>query len=389
MTNIAVIGAGYVGMSLAVLLSQSNNVDVLDIDLGKVQKINEKKPTIDDEDIEYFFQNKKLNISATDSPKDAYKNKDFFLIATPTDFNEKTNYFDASSVEMVIKDILKYSNAGLIVIKSTVPIGFTQQMNEKFNTNRVIFSPEFLREGRAIHDNLNPSRIIIGGSHPDIHLFSKMLNKIALKKDIETLFMTSSEAEAVKLFSNTFLAMRVSFFNELDSFAMSKVLSSQNIINGVSLDPRIGSFYNNPSFGYGGYCLPKDTKQLLANYSNIPQELIQAIILANETRKNFLADTILGSGAKIIGVYRLTMKFNSDNFRESAIIDLIKKLSSQGTKILIYEPLLHESEYKGWEVCKEIETFKSKSEIILSNRFDKALEDVHEKVFTRDIFGAN
>tara|TARA_B100000767_G_scaffold227253_1_gene217177 strand:- start:1480 stop:2649 length:1170 start_codon:yes stop_codon:yes gene_type:complete len=389
MTNIAVIGAGYVGMSLALLLSQSNNVDVLDIDLAKVKKINEKKPTIYDEDIEYFFQNKKLNISATDSPKDAYKNKDFFLIATPTDFNEKTNYFDASSVEIVIKDILKYSNTGLIVIKSTVPIGFTQQMNEKFNTNRIIFSPEFLREGRAIHDNLNPSRIIIGGSHPDIHLFSKMLNKIAIKKDMETLFMTSSEAEAVKLFSNTFLAMRVSFFNELDSFAMSKVLSSQNIINGVSLDPRIGSFYNNPSFGYGGYCLPKDTKQLLANYSNIPQDLIQAIISANETRKNFLADAILGSGAKIIGVYRLTMKLNSDNFRESAIIDLINKLSSQGKKILIYEPLLHESQYRGLEVCKEIETFKLKSEIILSNRFDAALADVHEKVFTRDIFGAN
>ena len=389
MTNIAVIGAGYVGMSLALLLSQSNNVDVLDIDLAKVKKINEKKPTIYDEDIEYFFQNKKLNISATDSPKDAYKNKDFFLIATPTDFNEKTNYFDASSVEIVIKDILKYSNTGLIVIKSTVPIGFTQQMNEKFNTNRIIFSPEFLREGRAIHDNLNPSRIIIGGSHPDIHLFSKMLNKIAIKKDMETLFMTSSEAEAVKLFSNTFLAMRVSFFNELDSFAMSKVLSSQNIINGVSLDPRIGSFYNNPSFGYGGYCLPKDTKQLLANYSNIPQDLIQAIISANETRKNFLADAILGSDAKIIGVYRLTMKLNSDNFRESAIIDLINKLSSQGKKILIYEPLLHESEYRGLEVCKEIETFKLKSEIILSNRFDAALADVHEKVFTRDIFGAN
>ncbi len=389
MTNIAVIGAGYVGMSLALLLSQSNNVDVLDIDLAKVKKINEKKPTIYDEDIEYFFQNKKLNISATDSPKDAYKNKDFFLIATPTDFNEKTNYFDASSVEIVIKDILKYSNTGLIVIKSTVPIGFTQQMNEKFNTNRIIFSPEFLREGRAIHDNLNPSRIIIGGSHPDIHLFSKMLNKIAIKKDIETLFMTSSEAEAVKLFSNTFLAMRVSFFNELDSFAMSKVLSSQNIINGVSLDPRIGSFYNNPSFGYGGYCLPKDTKQLLANYSNIPQDLIQAIISANETRKNFLADAILGSGAKIIGVYRLTMKLNSDNFRESAIIDLINKLSSQGKKILIYEPLLHESQYRGLEVCKEIETFKLKSEIILSNRFDAALADVHDKVFTRDIFGAN
>ena len=389
MTNIAVIGAGYVGMSLALLLSQSNNVDVLDIDLAKVKKINEKKPTIYDEDIEYFFQNKKLNISATDSPKDAYKNKDFFLIATPTDFNEKTNYFDASSVEIVIKDILKYSNTGLIVIKSTVPIGFTQQMNEKFNTNRIIFSPEFLREGRAIHDNLNPSRIIIGGSHPDIHLFSKMLNKIAIKKDMETLFMTSSEAEAVKLFSNTFLAMRVSFFNELDSFAMSKVLSSQNIINGVSLDPRIGSFYNNPSFGYGGYCLPKDTKQLLANYSNIPQDLIQAIISANETRKNFLADAILGSGAKIIGVYRLTMKLNSDNFRESAIIDLINKLSSQGKKILIYEPLLHESQYRGLEVCKEIETFKLKSEIILSNRFDAALADVHDKVFTRDIFGAN
>tara|TARA_B100000767_G_scaffold108793_1_gene104258 strand:+ start:34599 stop:35768 length:1170 start_codon:yes stop_codon:yes gene_type:complete len=387
--NIAIIGAGYVGMSLAVLLSQDNIVDVLEIDATKVKKINKKQSTIQDQDIEYFLQNKKLNLSATNLPKSAYKDKDLFLIATPTDFNEKTNYFDASSVEMVIEDILQHSIAGLIVIKSTVPIGFTEQMNAKFNTNRVVFSPEFLREGKAIYDNLNPSRIIIGGSHPDIKLFSKTLNDIAIKKDTDILFMSSSEAEAIKLFSNTYLAMRVSFFNELDSFAMSKNLNSQNIIDGVSLDPRIGSFYNNPSFGYGGYCLPKDAKQLLAHYSNIPQELIQATISANETRKIFLADAVIALDAEVIGVYRLTMKFNSDNFRESATVDLINKVSTQGKKILIYEPLLQESEFSGWEVCKDIQTFKSRSDIILANRVDLELQDVSEKVFTRDIFGIN
>ena len=389
MTNIAVIGAGYVGMSLAILLSQNNNVDVLDIDSVKVKKINQREPIIKDQDIETFLLNTKLRLFATTSPKEAYIGKDFFIIATPTDFNEKTNYFDASSVEGVIGDILKHTKAGLIVIKSTVPIGFTDQMNAKFKTDRVVFSPEFLREGRAIHDNLNPSRIIIGGNHPDLHLFSRILHKISINNDVDILYMSSSEAEAVKLFSNTFLAMRVSFFNELDSFAMGKDLSSKNIIDGVSLDSRIGNFYNNPSFGYGGYCLPKDTKQLLTNYSNTPQELIQAIISANETRKNFLVDTILANHAKVIGIYRLTMKLDSDNFRESAIIDLITKLSDQGVQILIYEPLLQESHFRGWTICKELHDFKLNSEMILSNRADKALEDVQDKFFTRDIFGTN
>ena len=376
-------------MSLAILLSKNNNVDVLDTDAEKINKINQRKPTIKDHDIEDLLENKKLQLSATDSPEQAYKSKDFFIIATPTDFNEDTNNFDTSSVEMVIESILQHANTGLIVIKSTVPIGFTQAMNQKFTTNRIVFSPEFLREGSAIYDNLNPSRIVIGGNHPSMHTFSKVLEEISTNEDVEILLMSSSEAEAVKLFSNTFLALRVSFFNELDSFAMDNNLSPQNIIEGMSLDPRIGSFYNNPSFGYGGYCLPKDTKQLLSNYSNTPQELIKSVISSNETRKDFLTNAILNSGAKVIGVHRLVMKFNSDNFRESAIIDIMTKLSAQGKKILIYEPLLQETEFKGWKICKELKEFKSNAELIISNRFHKELNDVKEKVFTRDIFGQN
>ena len=389
MTKIAVIGAGYVGMSLAVLLSEKNHVDVLDTDPEKVKKINQRKSIIKYDDIELLLKNKKLRLSASDSPAKAYKNKEFFIIATPTDYDENTNQFDTSSVEFVITSILHFTNSGMIVIKSTVPIGFTQSMNKKFNTTRIVFSPEFLREGSAIHDNLNPSRIILGGDHPGILPFSKVLQEICFKQDLKTLLMSSSEAEAVKLFSNTFLAMRVAFFNELDSFSMDKNLHSQKIIEGVSLDPRIGSFYNNPSFGYGGYCLPKDTKQLLSNYGNTPQELIKAIISSNETRKDFLINAILSTGAKVVGIYRLIMKSDSDNFRESAIIDLINKLNAYDIKILIYEPLINESKFKGWEVCKEIEILKSSSDLILSNRVDAELGDVEEKVFTRDIFGRN
>lgn len=389
MINIAVIGAGYVGMSLSILLAENNCVDVLDTDPEKVKKINERKSTIKDDDIEHFLKNKKLRLSASDSPSKTYKNKDFFIIATPTNFDEDSNQFDTSSVEVVIKSILQHTNSGLIVIKSTVPIGFTQSMNKKFNTTRIVFSPEFLREGSAIHDNLNPSRIVLGGDHPSIFLFSTVLQEISTKEDIKILLMSSSEAEAVKLFSNTFLAMRVAFFNELDSFSISNNLKPAKIIEGISLDPRIGSHYNNPSFGYGGYCLPKDTKQLLSNYDNTPQELIKAIISSNETRKEFLTNTILSTGAKVIGVYRLIMKSDSDNFRESATIDLINKLRAHGIKILIYEPLLHEPEHEGSEVCKTIEALKSKSDLILSNRVDAELDDVKEKVFSRDIFREN
>lgn len=376
-------------MSLSILLAENNYVDVLDTDLEKVKKINERKPTIKDNDIEGFLKNKKLRLSASNSPSKTYKNKDFFIIATPTNFDENTNQFDTSSVEVVIKSILQHTNSGLIVIKSTVPIGFTQSMNKKFNTTRIVFSPEFLREGSAIHDNLNPSRIVLGGDHPSIFLFSTVLQEIITKEDVKILLMSSSEAEAVKLFSNTFLAMRVAFFNELDSFSISNNLKPEKIIEGISLDPRIGSHYNNPSFGYGGYCLPKDTKQLLSHYDNTPQELIKAIISSNETRKEFLTNTILSTGVKVIGVYRLIMKSDSDNFRESATIDLINKLRAHGIKILIYEPLLHEPEYEGCEVCKTIEVLKSKSDLILSNRVDTELNDVKEKVFSRDIFRGN
>jgi UDPglucose 6-dehydrogenase len=392
LANIAVIGAGYVGMSLAVLLAKSgHHVNILDIDSLKIKKINQKKSSIDEIEVNNIFQNKKLNLSleATKSPSKAYKNKDFFIVATPTDFNEGSNVFDTSSVEKVVIDILEHSTKGLIVIKSTVPVGFTKDLNKRLNTNRIIFSPEFLREGQAVNDNLHPSRIVIGGDCKESRLFSKILVGISDTKNPKVLFVSSTEAEAIKLFSNTFLAMRVAFFNELDSFALAKSLHSKKIIDGVSLDPRIGRHYNNPSFGYGGYCLPKDTKQLLANYSDIPQELIGAIISANETRKDFLVNHIKLKKIKVVGVYRLIMKEKSKNFRGSAVVDLIKKLSDQGISIIIFEPLIEKSEYLGWKICNDLNDFKLQSQIIISNRRTKELADVKEKIFTRDIFGVN
>lgn len=392
MANIAVIGAGYVGMSLAALLAKSgHSIHIVDIDPIKIKKINEGQSSIDEAEISNILRNEnpKLSIEATELSQTNFKNKDFFIVATPTDFNEVSNYFDTSSVESVINKILKNSNSGLIVIKSTVPVGFTEDLNKRFNTNRIIFSPEFLREGKAIYDNTYPSRIIIGGNCDESVKFSKILNEISNLDSENILFTTSTEAESIKLFSNTFLAMRVAFFNELDSFALAKNLNSKKLIKGISLDPRIGMYYNNPSFGYGGYCLPKDTKQLLANYSDIPQELISAIILANETRKNFLVNYIQSEKQNIIGVYRLTMKEGSTNFRESAILDLIKKLNNEDSRIIIYEPLLNESNYLGCEVCNNLDNFKDRSQIIISNRLSPDLDDVDDKIFTRDIFGKN
>ncbi len=392
MANIAVIGAGYVGMSLAALLAKSgHSIHIVDIDPIKIKKINEGQSSIDEAEISNILQNEKpkLSIEATELSQTNFKNKDFFIVATPTDFNEVSNYFDTSSVESVIDKILKNSNSGLIVIKSTVPVGFTEDLNKRFNTNRIIFSPEFLREGKTIYDNTYPSRIIIGGNCDESVKFSKILNEISNLDSENILFTTSTEAESIKLFSNTFLAMRVAFFNELDSFALAKNLNSKKLIQGISLDPRIGMYYNNPSFGYGGYCLPKDTKQLLANYSDIPQELISAIILANETRKNFLVNYIQSEKQNIIGVYRLTMKEGSTNFRESAILDLIKKLNNEDSRIIIYEPLLNESNYLGCEVCNNLKNFKDRSQIIISNRLSPDLDDVDDKIFTRDIFGKN
>ena len=392
LANITVIGAGYVGMSLAVLLAKSgHSINIIDIDPIKIKKINDGKSSIEEDEINNILQNKELELSieATQSSPSAFKNKDFFIVATPTDFNEATNYFDTSSVENVIDDILKNSNTGLIVIKSTVPVGFTADLNKKLNTDRIIFSPEFLREGKAIYDNTHPSRIIIGGNCNESLKFSKILHEISDLDFKNVIFTTSTEAESIKLFSNTFLAMRVAFFNELDSFALAKGLNAKKIIKGISLDSRIGMYYNNPSFGYGGYCLPKDTKQLLANYSDIPQELISAIILANETRKNFLVNYIQSNKENTIGVYRLTMKEGSTNFRESAIIDLTKKLYHEDNTIIIYEPLLNESNYLGCEVCNNLDNFKNRSQIIISNRYSDDLEDVSDKIFTRDIFGIN
>lgn len=392
LANIAVIGAGYVGMSIATLLAKSGHyINIIDIDPVKIKKINEGKSSVDESEINEILNNNELDLSieATELSQAIYENKDFFIVATPTDFNEVSNYFDTSSVESVIDHILKNSDSGLIVIKSTVPVGFTEDLNKRFNTNRIIFSPEFLREGRAIYDNTYPSRIIIGGDCKDSISFSKILIEISDQDSKNILFTTSTEAESIKLFSNTFLAMRVAFFNELDSFALAKNLNSKKIIEGVSLDPRIGMYYNNPSFGYGGYCLPKDTKQLLANYSDIPQELVSATILANETRKNFLTNHIKFKKENIIGVYRLTMKEGSTNFRESAILDLINKLNDENNTIIIYEPLLGESHYLGCEVCNNLDNFKHRSQIIISNRFSQDLEDVYEKIFTRDIFGIN
>tara|TARA_B100001027_G_scaffold197143_1_gene154419 strand:- start:574 stop:1746 length:1173 start_codon:yes stop_codon:yes gene_type:complete len=387
--KITIVGAGYVGMSLSVLLAQNHNVILFDINQEKVKQVKENKSTIQDPLIDNYLKNQSLDLSSTSDKNKAFTGRDFIIIATPTNYDEKKNSFDTSSVEQTIENIFKVKNDSSIIIKSTVPVGFTKGINNLYDTNKIIFSPEFLREGQALYDNLFPSRIILGGTCKKARVFAEILKSCSQNPKVETLFMRSSEAEAVKLFANTFLALRVAYFNELDSYTLAKDLDTLNIIKGVSLDPRIGDFYNNPSFGYGGYCLPKDTKQLLANYDNVPQNLIQAIISANQTRKDFIADTILSYNPKIVGIYKLAMKEGSDNFRFSSIQGVMKRIKAKGLKIILYEPSLNQKTFFNSKVIQSLEEFKRKSDIIITNRNSKELLDVDEKVFTRDIFGTN
>jgi UDPglucose 6-dehydrogenase len=385
--KITVVGSGYVGMSLSVLLAQHNDVTVLDIDAERVGSIRNKQSTVADTEIELFLAVKSLSLIATLDKQAAYEGASFIIVATPTNYDSETNRFDTSSVDAVVEEALRLNKEALVIIKSTIPVGHTKSLQEKFGTTRLVFSPEFLREGQALKDNLYPSRIIIGGQCEASENFGRLLAQGAVKEDIETLFIRSTEAEAIKLFANTYLAMRVSFFNELDSYALAHDLDTKNIINGVCLDERIGGGYNNPSFGYGGYCLPKDTKQLLANYEQIPQTLIQAIVSSNTMRKDFVADEILKKKPKVVGFYRLVMKVGSDNFRSSAIQGVMKRIRSKGVKIIIYEPSLNDSDFFGSEVVEDIVDFKMRSDIIVANRMANELDDAVNKVFTRDIFG--
>lgn len=388
-TKITVVGSGYVGMSLAVLLAQHNDVVVLDVDPARVEKVNNKQSTVADAEIEAFLAEKELSLTATLDKQAAYKGANFVVVATPTNYDPDTNCFDTNSVDNVVSDALELNADALVVIKSTIPVGHTKFLQEEHATDRVIFSPEFLREGQALKDNLYPSRIIVGSQLEAGKAFANLLVEGAEKSDIETLFIHSAEAEAVKLFANTYLAMRVSFFNELDSYALAHDLDTKSIINGVCLDERIGEGYNNPSFGYGGYCLPKDTKQLLANYEQVPQTLIQAIVSSNTTRKDFIADSIVELNPKVVGIYRLVMKQGSDNFRESAIQGIIKRIKARGIEVVIYEPSYKEHDFFNSRIIDSLEKFKATSDVIISNRMAIELNDVVDKVFTRDIFGFN
>lgn len=387
MKNITVVGIGYVGLSLSILLAQKNKVIALDIDSEKVAMLNRHESPLQEKDIKEYL-NKKINLKATTQAQKAYENPDYVIVATPTDYDLVTNKFDTNSVEKVIEDVLRHNNHCKIIIKSTVPVGFTERIKKKFNTDRISFSPEFLREGSALEDNLNPSRIIIGDDSSEFREFVNLLVEAANKDGdkINTVFMGNTEAEAVKLFSNTYLAMRISYFNELDSFCESNGLNSKQIIEGVCMDKRIGMHYNNPSFGYGGYCLPKDTKQLLANYKNVPNNIISAIVEANKTRKDFIADSIINKKPKTVGIYRLVMKKDSDNFRSSAVQGVMKRIKAKGINIVIYEPKYKEKLFFNSEVLSNIDRFKEVSDIIITNRYSEELSDVDCKVYTRDIF---
>ncbi len=387
--KITVVGTGYVGLSLSLLLSQKYKVDALDIDQNKVDLINQKKSPIKDIDFDKYLNKAKKNLKALTDKNKAYSDSDFIIVATPTDYNELNNEFDTSSVEEVIKESIHYNKSATIIIKSTVPLGFTERMREKFNYNKIIFSPEFLREGKALYDNLYPSRIIVGDKSESAKSFGNMLSKCAKKDDTDILFMSSKEAEAVKLFSNTFLAMRVAYFNELDTFCDIFKLDSKNVIAGVSKDLRIGNYYNNPSFGYGGYCLPKDTKQLLQNFSAVPNNIIKATVESNKTRKEFIAESILSKNPKIIGIYRLVMKHGSDNFRESAIIDIIDILKKSRVDIILYEPYISEKLFHGVKVESDFIKFSNSSDIIVANRLSDELKSVIHKVYSKDIFQDN